>query len=663
MSLPNNLLRLWTARIASKLAICSAMTYDLYQLSKARGKDGRLKLVSSDDSRRRSRSGGKGAGRSVEDVFIASLVQAGQCRQHATWRVQSGHAQTGFRGHREHARRLRCDPTVRSFHTTRRTKQTATALPEPPEISSEEYRSLVNIYDSELSDDRQHRLQQQHESGSIPAVFQPEEQPSHIPLAPRLVITPEQEAKPPYTPREILEPLDLEHAARIHLFHRLLQYEPGRLSLPKLWSVYESLPTPRPRYLADDDVHLAFRHLNWIEYRPSEGAMQRYFALLEDCLSEGIPLTFEEWNSAIAFAGRWVRRISTAQVRAAIETWMRMEREGGEGANHVTFNILFDVAVKAGRFALADTIFSELKARKLPMNRYFRTSMIYYQGMRGDGEAVRQAFKDLVDAGEIVDTSVMNCVILSLIRAGEPESAENVFYKMKALVEKKLGAEAVRGWRENRELGRLLHGTAGKIRREAEKHEGSFFGSFYSAARRREEVQKLTPIAPDARTFSLLVRHHAYTSGDIGRIKELLKEMKGQGYQMHGGLYTHIFRGFSIHGGGGYARWSRHLLEEFWEEFLLALSAGEPAQTGTAKSASEVEDEYKALPGELERAPYFTRALGQAAITAFYRCAGKKRMLGVWEQIKDRWKEMGEEEAGGLQRVVERFEGEDAMYG
>lgn len=523
----------------------------------------------------------------------------------------------------------------RDFTSGRSDRQTA-ALAVTDEATREEYRDLVHTYDlpSDLWEE-------------------PDHAPSHMPLAPRLVIPAEREDKPPFAPRIVLPPEDDEHAMQLEYWQRLLHREPGRVSLWRLWETYQSLRTPRLRYVADDDIRKAFRHLSWVEFPNAEGAMPRYFALLEECVAEGIPVTTSEWNSAISYAGRWVRLSTSTEVKGAVETWMRMERSGVM-ADNVTFNILFDVAVKAGRFALADTIFNELKAREMPLNRYFRTSMIYYAGMRGDGDGVRKAFRDLVNAGEIVNTAIMNCVILSLVRAGEPEAAEHVFHKMKQLHEQKLGTEGPNSWQEKKGLSVLLHRTAMRLRREKEEHESSFFGGQYSADERREEVQKITPIKPDARTYRILIQHHAYTSGDLNRLQGLMAEMRKEGLRVHGSVYVHLFRGFWQHGGFSYTSWNRSNLETLWDEFLANASLGARQQSSDDPDAAEISEE--------DKTPYFTRALAHSVLRAFYKCAGRKKMLEVWSDIRTRWVDMESEDRGTIQELVDKLVREDSVY-
>ncbi|EMC97490.1 hypothetical protein BAUCODRAFT_454234 [Baudoinia panamericana UAMH 10762] len=440
----------------------------------------------------------------------------------------------------------------------------------------------------------------------------------------------------------------------LRLFRSYLERDLGHIPQDRFWDVYRTLRSPRLRYVADDDIRRAFRHLSWVEFRDND-SMTRYFAFLEECLAEEIPLSPGEWNTAIAFAGRWVRSNTSREVRDAVEVWLRMERRGIQ-ATEVTFNILFDVAVKAGRFALADTIFNELRARQMPLTRFFRTSRIYYYGMRGDGDGVRQAFRDLVNAGEIVDTAVMNSVILSLVRAGEAAAAENVFARMKRLVEQKLGTEAVRTWQKSKQLGVMLDRTAKHLRRQRKQHEQSFFGSPFSADSRKDEVQRVVPIAPNARTYRILLQHHCYVSGDWKRIHQLVAEMRTKGLHVHGSVYMHILRGFSQHGGYALFDWSAENLDKLWADFLLAASAP------NIRSSSIAPDDIETDESETNRAPYFTAGLAKAAVRAFNKCTGKKKMLQVWDEIKDRWKDMPASDEETIQQVVDRFVKDDSMY-
>ena len=646
MSLLGTLLRPKRVPIASKIAICSAMMSDWS--AQERGRLGTRVAEHGDGDSfggGRLQRGRKSRVERYEDIFIRSLVKASSCRRCAdSIRPASGvRRQSRTRGsqQRSYSTALKRE---RFFSTTIRERQTA-AVASPAEepdaqITREEYRDLVNTYESpsELWEQPAHTLP----AHRPPASRVP---PEHFPLAPRLAITPQQEDQPPNATRAILPPQDESHAKQIRALKKFLRNKPGYY-VKRVWRLYQHLPTPRVRYLDDDVIRKLFRHLAWVEWRDLE-SLQRYFALVHECNAEHVPLIPAEWNTAISFAGRWLnKRATSEEVKASIETWMLMEDSGAQATN-VTFNILFDVAVRAGRFALADTIYSELKARDLPLNRYFRTSMIYYAGMRRDGDAVRQAFRELVNAGEMVDTAVMNCVILSLVRAGEAASAENVYAKMKHLHETKFGTAGPKNWREGKVLGKELDRAARYLRKERDDHEASFFGGSRSTDERREKAQQAAPIHPDSRTCQILIMYHAYYSGDLDRVRDLFAEMKKSSRSRGTGtVYVYLLRGFWIHGGHAYTAWNRSSLEYFWAEFLQVVR---PLPPEAGSFSEEDEEEAGAELFQEDDKPYFSALLAERAVHAFYKCAGQKRMLEVWAQIQECWGGM----SGGERTVVE----------
>lgn len=620
---------------------------------------------------------GTRADRSFEDLFIHSLVAAGSCRQH---RKENGSCRSTKGTSFTRLERKSLNATQKRWLSSQPPKKNSAAaaaeLPSLPEISNDEYKELVNTY-PEFEDKRE---LQRHEK-------------SHYPLAPRLVMTPFEELSLTPGSREVLSPEDDQHAAELKRFTYHLWKPLGHISHEKLWNMYQNLRSPRPRYLDDATFARFFRQLSWIMFKDSEVTMRRYFALLNECIGERVCLSRAIWNDAIHFAGRWLRHATSNEVKVAVETWMRMENAGYQ-ADKVTFNILFGVAVRAGRYALADTIYAELRARDLTIDRYFRASMIHYAGVKRDGDGVRQAFRDLVDAGEVVDTAVMNCVILSLIRSGEPAAAENVFYRMKALHEQKFGVAALRDWRKARELAQILNRTGRQLRKQKEHHEASFFGGAFSADEQRERIQKVTPIAPNASTYALLIKHHAYTSGNLDEIRALLEEMTQNDHHVHGSVYVHLLRGFWTHGGYAFSAWSRKSLEEFWTEILNAsmpsLATPEIVKPAETTHSSQEEDSSDMLGamlhdhhansnhatkeqdlseepddvdhGELERPTYFAKGLAMAAVHAFYKCTGTKRMLEVWDVILTRWKDAPAEERERVQEAVDRMVKQDSIY-
>lgn len=480
----------------------------------------------------------------VEDIFIGGLVAAGQCREHRRAENSRQARQRHGLGH------------TRSIHTASSKRGAAAAAVEQiekPQISRDQYRKLADFY-PEYDPSEEIRLREEQQLAK---------RQRHMPLAPRLFLTAEQEAMPPYTKRQVLPPEDKRHAKQIAALKRLLKTKAGRLNLDTLWQHYQDLRSPRPRYLEDKTLWYMLRHLGWVEPWYTPNAMQRYFQLLDDCVAESVPLSKKNWTTAIVLAGRLARHITADQVKRAVETWMQMEQQG-HTADHVTFNVLFDLAIKAGRFALADTIYNEMKARDMPFDRYLRASLIYYAGMKADGDGVRKAFRDFVQAGEIVDTVIMNAVIMSLLRAGEAPAAEHVFERMHSLHKEKFGTQSLSDWQDSKEMTRFLNQKAKDLRKKNTQHQSTFFGAPFSIDEQRDEVQRAAPIAPNAGTHIILIKYHAYTSGDADRTWALLDAMRQANFQLTGAVLVFLYRGFHQHGGFAFSAWNFQRLEGLW---------------------------------------------------------------------------------------------------
>jgi hypothetical protein len=281
----------------------------------------------------------------------------------------------------------------------------------------------------------------------------------------------------------------------------------------------------------------------------------------------------------------------------------------------------------------------------------------------------------------------MNCVMLSLIRAGEGAAAESVFGKMKTLHEEKFGIAGPQSWQAQKRLGRFLDHTARALREERNTMQNSFFGTAFSNEDRKEAIQNATPLAPNARTYRILIAYHAETSGDFERIRDLMVEMSDRGLAIHGSVYFLCLKGFIDH--GGVHRWRsawRHMaLEELWADFIAAAAAAsssssaptttadldiDPARPSRTVVPSEILEDASSDPAsskydhvqivpdnnlsEETRAPYFTVALTCVALKAFHRCAGRRRMLQVWQEIQLRlWQGMTMDQRLEVQQMVD----------
>jgi len=434
--------------------------------------------------------------------------------------------------------------------------------------------------------------------------------------------------------------------------HRLKQQlENPETPHGEIWQAYQDLPTPRASRLPTPLLRQLFHNLSVVEYK-STVSMSRYLSLVEDARAASVPLTAYQWTSAISFAGRSAKNITSTEVEAAMQMWRQMEQQAGMQATSVTFNVLFDIATKARKFVLAEMIMKEMQGRHLALTRFFRTSLIQHYGLRGDGDGVRKAYKELVEAGEIVDSAVITCVVKALLSCGEAVAAEQVFARAKRLHLEKTDAQLPpQNWRQKREIGRMLDAATRQQRQS-------------SGLRARAEAA--APLAPQLSTYKALVFHYAIEAGDLDRITELVDEMRHWGIAMHGALYMYIFHGFAKHGGVLYTAWSRRRLEQTWKSLTNGVDY-EKSAWGRSLVRQDVDLQDPRIqhtsvtiptpstllkkgltfspttstptPTAINRTPniYPTRALVLVILRAFLKVAGPERTWDVWSEAQSRW--------------------------
>ena len=364
--------------------------------------------------------------------------------------------------------------------------------------------------------------------------------------------------------------------------------------LKALFLAYKALPQPGVSYLSWGVIRLFLQRMS-TPWRTSENAMLRYLSLLDDMQVAGLPITAWEWSSAIYLAGRSFQNVSNSDVAAAFRVWRHMEKDAGVAARDVTFNILFDIAVKAGKFVLAEDLLREMHDRGFRLNRLGRVSLMYYYGKKGDGDGVRKAYRDFVEAGEVVDTLVLNCVMASLINAQEPAAAEQIYERMKEMQERlRRGTDA-----DNEEALFLKYPPPGPDKLGTEMASNSLGRVLLKASRLKTtlpehhaELQNIMPLTPDAITFRTLISHHAKTSGNIDRLTVILDDMTRQfRIPITSLTFQFLFKGFAMHGGSDRsdAKWTQQRLQIAWAACLVCMKAGKSKDVGASPKAGHLE--------------------------------------------------------------------------
>ncbi|OTB03519.1 hypothetical protein M426DRAFT_321674 [Hypoxylon sp. CI-4A] len=369
---------------------------------------------------------------------------------------------------------------------------------------------------------------------------------------------------------------------------------PAMVDLDTVYELYLSLPEPRVSHITARLRHQLFAVLGMTERKDAK-SMLRYFSVVTDVKNSGFPLTRVEWNTALSFAGRYVGKSTETEVEAALHLWREMEQTAGIRGSEVTFNILFDVASKAGKLSLAEMIYQEMNTRGFQFNRYHHVSLIYYFGLRQDASGMRAAYKEMVESSEVIDSTVLNCVISGFLATGEEDSANRVYEKMKGSTR---GAKVPldRNYTMQKNITKVLMMFA----KVGKKHPDM-----------RPNFQQTALISPDLQTYRLLINHYGPKLGDLSKVAQFLDEMKLFNIPLHGAIFLALFKAFGKYGGAG-SDWSAQRLINVWDAFLTALD-------------SETEGLY------------ISTWMAMAILRSFAQISSRDQVLDVYEVLRTRW--------------------------
>ncbi|QGI75277.1 unnamed protein product [Fusarium fujikuroi] len=264
--------------------------------------------------------------------------------------------------------------------------------------------------------------------------------------------------------------------------------------------------------------------------------------------------------------------------------------------NEVTFNILFDAASKTGNFALADMIYNEMESRGYQYNRYHHVSLIHYFGLKMDSNGIRAAYKDMVEASEMIDTVVLNCVISGLLRCGEESAAELTYERMKS------GHEMAPNIPDrDYGMGRVITKVLMMFTRIGKKH-----------PELQQPLQKQMQLSPNLHTYKLFVEHYSVKVGDLAKVAQFLDEMKFLKIPIHATIFLSLFKGFYSHGGFTGSEWSEQRLE------------------GVLKAMYQARDESI-------RGFTIDRWLVIWALRAAKKCSSNETVIEVYDEMEKRW--------------------------
>lgn len=338
-----------------------------------------------------------------------------------------------------------------------------------------------------------------------------------------------------------------------------------------LFRLYRDIPAPGVAKLSKCSRGYLLRRLanpptrRWADAR-------RYLALVDDMVIAGLPMSRSLWASAIHFAGRGTGsgKVLRRDLVRAIGLWQQMEHVARIPADDVIFDILFDVAVKAGQYTVAGRLEEEMTRRGINFSRFGMMSKIFFYGLRKDVQGISQTFEKFVKSGGIVDTVVLNCLCASYLRAGKYELAEQLYTRMieaQAASRKNnpspddvsgpvLSSEFLLYRTHSRRLGRLLN-KAGSLQKHLPEY--------------HRAIQKSLPMTPDTRTFYIFLRHFSHETGQLNMFMSVLRDMEDTfTVPPRHIVYMLLFEGFGIHGRRKKS-WSAERLRLTWHAYLRAL--------------------------------------------------------------------------------------------
>ncbi|PGH27495.1 hypothetical protein AJ80_00736 [Polytolypa hystricis UAMH7299] len=462
-----------------------------------------------------------------------------------------------------------------------------------------------------------------------------------------------------------------------------------------IFRAYKELPKPGVSYLSPHSRGLLLHRFAKPRQRRRVDVL-RYLGLVDDMNEASLEMSPSLWTAAIHLAGKSYTTVKKTDLKSALGVWRRMEHQGFVDSTSVTFNILFDIAIKAGQFKVADKVIVEMESRGLDFSRFGRVAKIFLKGLQGDADGVRQAYHDFIEAGEIVDTVVLNCVMASLIRAGEYDAAELMYDRMKDVHQSQLqggydgpypsASDNYVAYRKaSAKLGRVLGMTA-FLRDKLPQH--------------HQALQSSLPLTPDAKTFHIFLSYHANQSGDLDRFMAMLEDMEDIfAIPPQGMVYIFLFQGFAVHGDKPHSEWTLERLRNVWRSFLRALynsRAEVDAKTRTKRrkaklswdnpltkssshtldmttdshdeldspfmtklvdsqrramldqdDMSSAHDDHDEPDGDwrYENTVYLGRKLIVSCLRAFSVCGGPDAVLDVWPQIDRLWKVQSLKEA------------------
>ncbi|KAJ5485015.1 hypothetical protein N7539_005003 [Penicillium diatomitis] len=387
------------------------------------------------------------------------------------------------------------------------------------------------------------------------------------------VVFPKEQVQAKREAKELLENELGSHRLSVAKLIHVLHHEKSP-STAYLFRLYRDLPAPGiaslPRKIRGQLLRVFAKAPNrrWADAR-------RYLALVQDMIASDKSMSRSMWTSAVHFASRGSGKIQKRDLVRAIGVWQQMEHVAGIEADDVVFNILYDAAIKAGQFTVADRLENEMRRRNVKFTRFGLVAKIHSAGVRRDLDGISNQFQSFIQAGDLVDTVVLNSLCSAFIRAGDPSAAEQLYGRMISAQRAKKSPKRSLTTNANRVVfEHSLSSVFSKYRTDSRA-----FGDFLKRSqalmlqspKHHQALQDSIPMTPDTRTFYIFLRYYARQSGEFDKVAMVLRDME-HAFDVPPNqiVYMMLFEGFAIHGLHKSA-WSPERLRHVWHAYLRAL--------------------------------------------------------------------------------------------
>ncbi|CAG8474796.1 14064_t:CDS:1 [Acaulospora colombiana] len=206
--------------------------------------------------------------------------------------------------------------------------------------------------------------------------------------------------------------------------------------LPNTWRAYEELiRESKIQYLTRND----FRHvIELITQNASERSenFRRLTIVIDDMKSRQFNIARYDFHAIISYFARSGHRIGRRDVIRALSMFYIMKNLAEVRPNITTYNVMFNIAVKASQFEIALRLIHDMTKQGLKPGVKIFTSLIHNLATKCEFAKLTRTLDLMSKFGISPDSHTWNTVIWAHMKSGDLKSAMSVYSKMISQVKK-----------------------------------------------------------------------------------------------------------------------------------------------------------------------------------------------------------------------------------